>query len=412
MPKGKITIIDDTKDINQNIEILNNNNNKTVKTISSKNIETMKYNNIIIIDDENDETLKPEKTINKTVKPEKTINKTIVETLKPVKAISSKNDETINNENKQIIETLKPEKTINKTVKYNNITIIDDDNDEILNKDDKQIIEPVKLEDDEIEIKNGNETIIVKKIKCDDIINHYISKDGRIFNSKLQEKKTYLKNGYFNTSIVKKMYAVHRLVAFTYIDNPNNYDVVNHIDENKTNNNVNNLEWVTQKQNCNAHNKKISHERKVIQKDIDGNIIKIHVSVTEAAKSIELSRSAVTKACNGRNKSAGKFLWEYEDKKYNYNTDVDLSKGKQIINYENYYVFSDGKIYNTQRKAFMKDCINAHGSHYITLSYGNNKYVHNLVATYFLDNPNNCSRVRHIDEKNKGNNDVSNLEWY
>jgi len=62
----------------------------------------------------------------------------------------------------------------------------------------------------------------------------------------------------------------------------------------------------------------------------------------------------------------------------------------------------------------MKDCINAHGSHYITLSKSknkSNKYVHNLVATYFIDNPNKFKCVRHIDG-NKDNNDYTNLEWY
>ena len=62
----------------------------------------------------------------------------------------------------------------------------------------------------------------------------------------------------------------------------------------------------------------------------------------------------------------------------------------------------------------MKDCINAHGSHYITLSKSNeksNKYVHNLVATYFIDNPNNLTRVKHKDNI-KNNNNFNNLKWY
>ena len=43
---------------------------------------------------------------------------------------------------------------------------------------------------------------------------------------------------------------LHRLIAEVFIENPNNYPFVNHIDGNKKNNNLNNLEWCTQSQNC------------------------------------------------------------------------------------------------------------------------------------------------------------------
>lgn len=259
------------------------------------------------------------------------------------------------------------------------------------------------------------EIIRVRKIKHQDLKNYLISRDGRIFNSKNEEKTTYIKNGYLNLSMNNKMYAVHRLVALTYIKNPNNHPVINHIDENKLNNKVENLEWVTQQENCNAHTKSISHERKVIQKDLEGNIIRTHNSVTLAGQSLGLTRHAINKVCFGKNKTAGGYKWEYENDEHKYETNVDLTNAKEIKDYENYYVFSDGKIYNKQRKSFMKDCINAHGSHYITLSKSrnekSNKYVHNLVATYYIDNPNNLTRVRHID-KNKDNNNSNNLEWF
>lgn len=268
----------------------------------------------------------------------------------------------------------------------------------------------------EQEVQNviAEEAIRVKRIKHPDLRNYFISRDGLILNSRKDEVPQKITNGYYLVNINKKCYAVHRLVAITYIKNPSNYPVVNHIDENKLNNKAENLEWVTQKDNCNAHTKKISHERKVIQKDLEGNVIKIYNSVTLAGESIGLSRHAINKVCVGKNITAGGFKWEYENAEHEPVVGVNLKAGKEVDGFDNYYVFPDGKIYNYHRKAFMKDCVNAYGSHYITLCKSNeksNKYVHNLVATYYIDNPNKLTRVRHIDG-NKDNNNSNNLEWF
>jgi len=70
----------------------------------------------------------------------------------------------------------------------------------------------------------------------------------RIFRNKINSK------GYFNIRLRDKNnkrygYLVHRLIALTFIPNPNNKAQVNHIDGNKTNNEISNLEWVTPKEN-------------------------------------------------------------------------------------------------------------------------------------------------------------------
>ena len=267
---------------------------------------------------------------------------------------------------------------------------------------------------------DNNDTEIIKVVNIKhpdlaDLADYVISRDGQIFDKDLHEKKSYIKNGYYNITINNTMYAVHRLVAMTFIPNPNNYPVVNHIDENKLNNNATNLEWCTQQDNCNSHSKTTSHVRKVIQLNLDNTVVKIHNSVTEAGISVGLTRHAINKVCSGHNNTAGGFKWKYENQEHNYETNVDLTNAKPVIDFPNYYVFSNGKIYNAQRKAFMKDCINEHGSHYITLSSGTqkkkNKYIHNLVATYFIQNPKNLKNVRHING-DKNDNDVSNLEWF
>lgn len=261
---------------------------------------------------------------------------------------------------------------------------------------------------------NLEEEIRVRKIKHPDIKDYYVSRKGIVYDKDYNELNSYIKNGYKNLSLNGRMFAVHRLVAMTFIKNINNCDIVNHIDENKLNNNVENLEWVTQKENCHKHSKIISHERRVIQKDLDNNIIATHNSVTKAGESINLTRHAINKACLGINKTAGGFIWEYENQENLHNNDVDITDSISIEDYPNYCVFNNGTIYNKQRKSFMKPVINAYGSHYITLSSANgknNRYIHNIVATYFIPNENNCKYVRHID-KNKNNNNSNNLEWF
>lgn len=68
-------------------------------------------------------------------------------------------------------------------------------------------------------------------------------------------KLVKITNGYLTVSVRKngnvKVLYVHRLVAKAFIDNPNGYDEVNHIDENKENNTVDNLEWCNHLYNCN-----------------------------------------------------------------------------------------------------------------------------------------------------------------
>lgn len=81
--------------------------------------------------------------------------------------------------------------------------------------------------------------------------NYIITKDGRIIRKATnRELKAYTnEKGYKVVSIRGKKLKVHRLVAMMYIPNPNNKPQVNHKDGNKLNNNVSNLEWVTNYEN-------------------------------------------------------------------------------------------------------------------------------------------------------------------
>jgi hypothetical protein len=97
---------------------------------------------------------------------------------------------------------------------------------------------------------------------------YYIEKNGDVYsqdiidtNNRFREgkkiKPSVHKNGYYQVALSKngtKFFLVHRLVALTYIPNPNNYPCVNHKDCNRQNNNLNNLEWCTNMYNSQSIN--------------------------------------------------------------------------------------------------------------------------------------------------------------
>ena len=108
---------------------------------------------------------------------------------------------------------------------------------------------------------------------------------------------------------------IHRLLALTFIPNPNNYNSINHKDENKLNNNLDNLEWCTIKYNINYNNRqaRISEKRKkkVAQYTLNGNLIKIHDSVNSATSSVNGSKCYVIHCCKGLRTSYKNYKWKY-----------------------------------------------------------------------------------------------------
>lgn len=141
------------------------------------------------------------------------------------------------------------------------------------------------------------------------------------------------KNNYLRIDLRKnrkhKYILLHRLVALTFIPNPHNYPVINHIDGNKFNNNINNLEWCTQ-----SHNIKEAFRlgtAKVYKHHyIDGtlpctkipvnqyslnNVFLAHYSsIKEASLSTNTSQKGISFCCRNKQKHANHFIWRYADK--------------------------------------------------------------------------------------------------
>ena len=127
------------------------------------------------------------------------------------------------------------------------------------------------------------------------------------------------RDGYLQINLSKegkqKTCLIHRLVASTFLDNPNNFFEVNHIDEDKTNNRVDNLEWCSREYNCNygTRNKRISIP--ILQFSLDGKLIRKWNSTREVEKELNIAHSQITACCKKRKnyKTAGGFIWRYAD---------------------------------------------------------------------------------------------------
>ena len=152
---------------------------------------------------------------------------------------------------------------------------------------------------------------------------YQVSNLGRVWSIGSQKylKGSYDKDGYIRVNLTAKngkvkMERVHRLVALVFLDNPNNYPQVNHKDENKQNNCVDNLEWCDAKYNINygTRNKRVSKANSIPVYCFE--LKKIYSCAKEAGKELNIDNSDIGKACKGKLKRAGGYLWEYYNGEY------------------------------------------------------------------------------------------------
>ena len=184
--------------------------------------------------------------------------------------------------------------------------------------------------------------------KIKDFPNYYISKCGKVYSSinniimssKLKNKLEYKKVTLRNKNNIKKI-NIHRLVAESFIPNPENKRTVNHIDRNKHNNNMDNLEWCTDVENVlhsfkligKKKNKYYStgakhfRSKKILQYDFKGNFIKEwdcirHAEITLTGK----YNTSICICCQGKLKSALGYVWKYYTPNYKFKIETNLIK--------------------------------------------------------------------------------------
>lgn len=134
---------------------------------------------------------------------------------------------------------------------------------------------------------------------------------GKVWSYKRQKflVPSYNSKGYLMVNLYKdgkvKNHLIHRLVAIAYLPNTDNLPQVDHIDGNKTHNYINNLQWITNRDNCRKSNNK-----PILQLSLDGEFIREWPSATDVGRQV---RSSIKDCLKGRHKTAYGYIWKYKE---------------------------------------------------------------------------------------------------
>ena len=151
---------------------------------------------------------------------------------------------------------------------------------------------------------------------------YQITANGEVFSMYTQsfKKAEVARNGYKRITLFKdgkgRHFLIHRLVAEAFLENPNGFEMVNHKDGNKLNNDVSNLEWCDASYNMkHAYKNNLIAIRttRVIQYTRDFQKIREWQSIKEAAESLRINHANIITVCqqNTNRQFAGGFRWRY-----------------------------------------------------------------------------------------------------
>lgn len=161
-------------------------------------------------------------------------------------------------------------------------------------------------------LNNSKEKEIWKEIEGFDG-QYIVSNKGNVKNKKTNRLLGggYNQHGYRYVILKGKHYTVHRLTALAFIPNPNKLPQVDHIDENKRNNYVSNLRWVSKSENIrhSAHQKSC----RINQLTLDGEFVKIWESSWQIERETGYRQGNIIQCCKRKRKQAYGYRWEYSD---------------------------------------------------------------------------------------------------
>lgn len=204
---------------------------------------------------------------------------------------------------------------------------------------------------------------------------------------------TNLRNGYLSVCLYnpnnkkKNTVNVHRLVASTFLEQ-GSYKMVNHKNGDKTDNRVENLEWVTAKENT-SHAIKTGlskpNPKKVQQYSIEGKYIETFDSIIDAAKKTGTNDRRISDVCKGKRKTTNGFIWKYEIPE----EIIQDCEGKIIEDFPKYKITEDGKVFSIRAKKYLVPKILSSGYHCVKLcnnGVSKDVYIQKLVREYYPPN--------------------------
>jgi hypothetical protein len=222
-----------------------------------------------------------------------------------------------------------------------------------------------------------------------------------------KDQDGYVKVGFIDNDGKTIIKFLHRVIAITWLENPENKPTVDHINSIRNDNRVSNLRWATYKEqysNISPENKIKNPGIKIWQCNKDtGDKIKLYNNMAEATKDLGVKTPAQISAClDETDKIAFGYKWIM---------DFPVIEGEIWKLFEEhddhkYYGSNHGRVKNNNR--LLK--ISYSSGYQQTYIYDKLHKNHIVVAKLFIENPNNHPIVNHKDG-NKLNNHESNLEW-